>query len=118
MSSTKQGELYAKMLLDSNFKDQAMKDTEYAERFLGIKASKDNAENISRNIAAQTETGKQFVKRVLESNYDAIIDTHGTNVAKNPVIVLNPDSNLSKYGKPEYTKPVKDYLKERYGIVA
>lgn len=116
MSSTKQGELYAKMLLDTKFKNKVLDDIKYANNVLGIEPAKDNdyAEIISRNIAAQTETGKTFIKEVLKQNYDAVVDTHGTNVSKNPVIILNSDSNLAKYTEPEYTKAVQDYLEKYY----
>lgn len=119
MSSTKQGELYTKMLMENPmFASKAVKDTKYAAEFLRIRDADDPAENISRNMAAQTATGKAFVKEVLKRNYDAVVDTHGTNVSKTPVIVLNPDSNLKKIGRPTYTKPVRDFLEAYYGIKA
>ena len=114
MNSVKQGELYTKMLLDTKFKKQAIRDTEYTNKVLDLKKSNDYSENISRNIAAQTKTGKAFVDKVLKSGYDALVDTHGTNVSKIPVIVLNPDSNLSKTSKTEYTKATKDLLRTYY----
>lgn len=119
MSSTKQGELFTKMMLeDRRFKEQALKDIAYSDRSLGQKSVNDAAENISRNIAMQTKTGKAFVQRVLNNYYDAIVDTHGMNVSKNPLIVLNPDTNMTRISDPEYTQPVKDYLKRMYGITA
>lgn len=119
MSSTKQGELFTKMMLeDSRFKKMALEDIVYSDRGLRQKPVDDAAENISRNIAMQTDTGKVFVQRVLKLNYDAIVDTHGTNVSKDPLIVLNPDANLTRISDPEYTRPVKDYLKRMYGITA
>lgn len=114
MNSVKQGELYTKMLLDTKFKNQAIRDTEYTNKVLDLKKSNDYSENISRNIAAQTKTGKAFVDKVLKSGYDALVDTHGTNVSKIPVIVLNPDLNLSKTSKTEYTKATKDLLRTYY----
>lgn len=102
------------MLLDTKFKKQAIRDTEYTNKVLDLKKSNDYSENISRNIAAQTKTGKAFVDKVLKSGYDALVDTHGTNVSKIPVIVLNPDSNLSKTSKTEYTKATKDLLRTYY----
>lgn len=119
MSSTKQGELFTKMMLENDaFKEMALEDISYSDRNLHQKSVDDAAENISRNIAAQTDTGKAFVNRVLKLGYDAIVDTHGTNVAKDPLIVLNPDTNLSKISDPEYTRPVKEYLQRMYGIAA
>ena len=121
MNITKQGELYSKMLKNSDFANQAVKDTKYANEFLYRnpvgKESNDAAENISRNVAAQTETGKKFIAEVLKRNYDALVDTHGLNVAKNPVIILNPDSNIEKAAEPVYTKAVEDFLK-RHNISA
>lgn len=115
MSSTQQGELYAKLLLDSKFKDQAVLDNKFATDELGLKGTTDNAENISRNIAMQTKTGKDFVQKVLEGGFDALVDTHGTNVAENPLIVLNPDANLVRDGEAEYTQAVQDFFKKYYG---
>ena len=113
MSSTQQGELYTKMLMDSDFKKQALADTDYTNNnfFNGLKAVDDASENISRNIAAQTATGKAFVKKVLEQGYDAMEDTHGKNTSKDPLIVLNPDKNLMRDGDAEYTDAVKEFLK-------
>ena len=117
MSSTKQGELFTKLMLeDPKFKEMSLKDISYSDKSLHQKPTDDAAENISRNIATQTATGKAFVKKVLELDYDAIVDTHGTNVSKDPLIVLNPDTNLTKISEPEYTRPVKEYLKRVYGI--
>ena len=39
----------------------------------------------------------------------------GAYVKKNPVIVLNPDSNLSRNADPVYTQAVQDFLKRYYG---
>lgn len=117
MTAAKQGELYTKMLLDTKFKEQAISDTDFSNRQLGQKKSDDPAENISRNVAMQTATGKAFVKKALEENYDVLFDTHGTNVSENPVIVLNPNLNLSKSAAPEYTTPVKKFLEEYYKSV-
>lgn len=118
MSSTQQGELYAKLLLDSKFKDQAVLDNKFATDKLGLKGTTDNAENISRNIAMQTKTGKDFVQKVLEGGFDALVDTHGTNVAENPLIVLKPDANLVRDGEAEYTQAVQDFFKKYYGHTA
>lgn len=114
MSSKKQGELFTKMMLeDKKFKNQALKDIEYSDYALAQKTVKNAAENISRNIAIQTKTGKAFVKRVIVENYDAIEDTHGKNVSKSPLIILNPDANIERVSDPEYTNPVKKYASRR-----
>ena len=101
--------------MDSDFAKQAMRDTEYFNREMGQEESNSAAENISRNIAMQTQTGKAFIENAMKNGYDALIDTHGTNVSKNPVIVLNPDSNLSRNADPVYTQAVQDFLKRYYG---
>ena len=119
MSSAKQGEVYAKMLMDSEFKNQAMKDLEYYHKKKPqVEKTKDNSENISRLISLGTETGKRFVEEALKQNYGALVDKHGTNVSKKPLIVRDAKSNLKKYAEPEYTQPVKDYLKKHHGISA
>lgn len=66
MSSTKQGELYTKMLMDSDFAKQAMRDTEYFNREMSQEESNSAAENISRNIAMQTQTGKAFIENAMK----------------------------------------------------
>lgn len=116
MSTAKQGKLYTEMLLDSKFKTQALKDIQVANDVLKIKPVDNDAENISRAVAARTETGRLFVKKVLERKYDALVDTHGTNVADIPIIVLNAESNLSAVGNLEWTQPVKDYARSHYGF--
>ena len=115
MTSAKQGEEYIKMLSDTTLKDKVIRDTELATSRLGAPASTDAAENISRNLAMQTETGKRFIERALKDGYGGLMDTHGTNVSSNPAIILDPNSNLAKYAEPEYTKPVKEFLDRYYG---
>ena len=116
MSSVKQGELFTQMILeDPVISNIAVRDIMIANKTLNNqKPTDDAAENISRNIAAQTETGKIFTQKVLDMKYDAIVDTHGTNVSKDPLIVLNPDVNLERVAAPEYTEPTKEVLR-RYG---
>ena len=101
--------------MDSDFGKQAIRDTEYVNQEFGLKKTNSAAENISRNIAMQTQTGKAFIENAIKNGYDALFDTHGTNVSKNPVIVLNPDSNLSRNADPVYTQAVQDFLKRYYG---
>lgn len=110
-SSAEQGRIFSEMLLENDFKNKAIRDIEFSDRSLRQSPTENNAENISRNIAMQTETGKAFVKKLQSMNYDAIFDTHGTNVSENPLIVLSPDENLKKLNT-EYTDPVKDFLKK------
>lgn len=119
MSSVQQGELFTKMMLeDPKFKQKAFEDIAYATQRLNQKDVDDAAENISRNVAMQTDTAKAFINRVLDMKYDALVDTHGTNVSKNPLIVLDPDTKLDKISDPEYTRPVREYLSQKYGITA
>lgn len=115
MSKVEQGKKYIEMLKDKDFYNQALIDTQNANYKLGLKESKNQTVNLSRNIAMQTSTGKAFINKVLSENYDAIIDIHGQNTSKNPLIILNPDKNLVKNKEADYTKPVKDYLKKRQG---
>ena len=111
LPSFTQGKLFTHMMInDPIFSQFAIVDIENANKFLHLKPSNDPAENISRNIAAQTKTGKDFVDTIRSLGYDAVIDTHGRNVSKNPLIVFDPDVNLTKTGKETYTKPVQEYL--------
>lgn len=83
-----------------------------------MKKTNDPSEEISRLMSAFTlETGKKFTDEVLKRGYDAVVDTHGQNVSKSPVIILNANTNLKKIGT-DYTETAKEYLKEVYGIAA
>lgn len=111
MSKEESGKKYVEMLENTSFWNQAVMDTNMANYKLGLDPSDDPAENISRNIAMQTITGKNFVDHLLRNNYDAIVDVHGQNVSENPLIVFNPDKNLTRNEEPKYSKPVEDYFK-------
>lgn len=121
MDSTKQGKLFVEMMMkDKKFKNQVIKDLDSYHKIMPyVKRSDDNAENISRLMSIrQLETGRKFIDEIMSRGYDAVVDTHGTNTAKTPLIVLNADTNLKKLDNVEYSKAVQDYLKERYGVTA
>ncbi len=92
-SETEVGKRFVDQLMADG--DFTMQQTMYANRFLG---TRDNditfKEAAARNIAAQTELGRRITTDILNSGYDAVPDTHGTNVSDNPVIVLNPDEKI------------------------
>lgn len=114
-SSTKQGKIYLDMLMkDKNFAKQAAEDIKVVNRKFNVKKSKSNSENISRNIALQTETGKKFVNKLMSMGYEGLVDTHGKNVADIPIILLNPDKNLTKEST-ELTNAVRNYYRQ-YGF--
>lgn len=119
MDSKKQGELFTKMLMNTDFKNQAVKDLDMYYKYMPqMKKTNDPSEEISRLTSAFTlETGKKFTDEVLKRGYDAVVDTHGQNVSKSPVIILNANTNLKKIGT-DYTETAKEYLKEVYGIAA
>lgn len=119
MDSKKQGELFTKMLMNTDFKNQAVKDLDMYYKYMPqMKKTNDPSEEISRLMSAFTlETGKKFTDEVLKRGYDAVVDTHGQNVSKSPVIILNANTNLKKIGT-DYTETAKEYLKEVYGIAA
>lgn len=119
MSSTKQGKLYTKMLMDSNFRNQAVKDINtYYEAMPQMKRTNNPSEEISRIMSVSSLwTGKAFADEVLKRGYDAVIDTHGQNTAKTPLIILNADTNLKEIDA-DYTDKAKEYLREAYGIAA
>lgn len=81
-------------------KTKLLNDTSYARKFLGYPVQPDKPispeELVSLNIAAQTETGKKFVKLLMDKGYGAVSDTHGRNVSNDPVILLDPDSKIKK----------------------
>lgn len=100
-------------------KKQAVKDiSAYYEAMPQMKRTNNPSEEISRIMSASSLwTGKAFADEVLKRGYDAVIDTHGQNVAKNPLIILNADTNIKKIDM-DYTDTAKEYLREAYGIVA
>ena len=119
MDTTKQGELYTKMLMDKKFREQANRDLEtYNKAMPNTKQTNDPAEIVSRLVSGsyRLESGQKFINEAINNGYDAMIDTHGTNVSKTPVIVLNADTNLSKLDGVEYTEPAKKYLRRVYGF--
>ena len=119
MDSTKQGKLFTEMLMNTDFKKQAVKDLDMYYKYMPqMKKTNDPSEEISRLMSAATlETGKKFTDEVLKRGYDVVVDTHGQNTAKTPVIILNADTNLKKIGM-DYTETAKKYLKKTYGIAA
>ena len=107
-SSQEQGKKFAEMIA----KDQKFAKTAYAD-FLKLEpwyvAQLPNLEDPSGKglrgdlvssvmVSRQAESGKKFVKAMLKEGYDGLEDTLGreTTDAKNPVIVLNPDVNLTR----------------------
>lgn len=90
------GKEYTNLLLDKKFKNQVLHDTDYANSELYRTKTKDPSINASRNITMRTETGKRIVNKLLNKKYDGVYDVHGTNVAKNPLIIFNPDKNLKR----------------------
>ena len=76
--------------------------TKSAMDFMGYypeQSERTGAKLASLNIAAETNLGKKFVSDLMNSGYDAVTDTHGTNVAYDPVILLNPDDGKLKMVK-------------------
>lgn len=65
-----------------------------------MKTAKDRNETYgsiaSTLIASQVATGKKVVNAMLKAGYDAIPDVNGTDIAYDPIIVLNPDKKLTK----------------------
>lgn len=98
MSSKQSGEHFSRMLSDKKFADQALRDTVNAFQRLNAspKDYDDPSQQISYNLALQTKTGKAFVDSIRNLGYEAIVDTHGKNTSKDPLIILDPDKNLYK----------------------
>ena len=99
--------------MNKDFKNQAVKDLNIYYKYMPqMKKTNDPSIEISRLMSASTlETGKKFTDEVLKKGYDAIVDTHGQNTSKMPVIILNADTNLKKIDV-DYTEKAKEYLKE------
>lgn len=122
MSAKQQGEKYIDMLKKNDaFKQTSIDEFRRVENFgpkirqnTVLSKKSNNAEIISRHIAKQTETGKAFIKEVIKE-YDALYDTHGTNLSKNPVIILNSNKNLKKSGNVDITPETRKMLKSMYG---
>lgn len=81
--------------------NQIILDTEKASSRIGY-SSEDMDDMLSLNFAAQTESGKKFINKLIELGYDGIEDIHGRNTADDPVIVFNPEQNLRKQKVSEY----------------
>lgn len=114
MSSAEQGKKFVEMVKnDPEFRARAPVDSLYADRFLGVGRSDDQAELISRNIAAQTQTGKRFVQELLKEGYGGVEDTHGKNVSKDPVIIFDPDTNLRRTRSTETRASVEEMIRRR-----
>lgn len=114
-TKVEQGKIFAQMKADNpDFYKQAMKDAEDYNRRMNQAETKDEAELISRNLSLCTASGEQFVNKLKDLKYDAIFDTHGTNVSKNPLIILDPDKNLKKIDDPSYTKATQKYYDDYY----
>lgn len=47
-------------------------------------------------IASQTKTGKDFVNRMLKSEYGGVGDINGTDVSEDPIIIFEPDKKMTK----------------------
>jgi hypothetical protein len=112
MGTKKQGEIFTNMLMNnSDFRNQFIVDQDQMARW-GTRKGYDLTDSLSMNVAVQSKTGKAFVDKVRKLGYDGLFDADGTNVAKAPVIVLNPENNLSKQGKETPTWVTKKYEKE------
>lgn len=94
--ATKLGELFCEELKkDSGFMQRAMDETRAIEKRTGYKTSGfDDA--LSYSLAMQTDMGKQFIEKLIGQGYGAIEDYHGRNVAKDPIILLDPDNKIRK----------------------
>lgn len=93
----KLGEIFTnEMLKDPKLANAIIDDTKKAERFLQYKNEYDMTEGLSLNLAAQTETGKKFINELLNMGYEGIEDAHGRNTSKDPIIIFEPDKNLTR----------------------
>ena len=64
-------------------------------------------------LATQKKSGKRIIKELKKMGFGAIEDDHGKNVAKDPVIILDPDKNLVKvYPTSRNDKYVQRYSEE------
>lgn len=118
VSGAQSGKRFVDEFLMSEKSSQAISDTEKALTMMKMYPSSvydiKNGEVIglkpahmaSLNMAAQTETGKQFVQNMLNDGYGAVADVHGRNTAYDPLIILGPDDKLKKasVSKTKYTK--------------
>lgn len=100
-SETKLGQLYADSMMGGIEKSRkVIDDTNRAIEFLRFTPHDgetiNGAKLASLNMAAQTETGKAIVQMLIGEGYEGVTDTHGRNVADDPIIVFNPDQNLKK----------------------
>ena len=62
-------------------------------------------------VSRHYKSAQIYLDRIQEAGYDAVYDVHGSNMADNPLIILNPGKNLSKEQTTRYTKASEEYLK-------
>lgn len=87
--------LAEKALSDPKFEKQVIRDTAEASRGFS-KMPNDINIKLQSNMSAQTQTGKHLVDQLLKRGYDAIEDSVGWDVSRDPIIILDPDKNLQK----------------------
>lgn len=112
------GKIFDDMLKDTKVKDIVKHDIkdyykkvpEQATRKAKAKTSADMG---SRMLAVSRyyKSAQIYLDRIQEAGYDAVYDVHGSNMADNPLIILNPGKNLSKEQTTRYTKASEEYLK-------
>lgn len=74
--------------------EKIIKDTNKASEFLNGYMSEDLDDMLATNFAAQTDTGKLFVKKLIDLGYDGIEDYHGRNTSEDPIIIFDPDKKM------------------------
>lgn len=100
-SSVKIGKELMKKYSNPKTKSQTGRDSNYAYNRRGGNFLKTDQEYAALNIAERTKTGKAIVKSLMKQGYKGVIDPHGLDVGKIPIVMFNTDKNLKIVKKRE-----------------
>ena len=115
---TKLGELWVNQQLDIE-NSQVINDTQASAKVHGLYRSDGKYEDINKilsgNFNQQTKTGKEFVDKLLKLGYDGIEDRNGQNIAKDPIIIFDPNKNIKKIStsRNEWDKEFWDLINKK-----
>lgn len=93
-SSMQAGREFMRRYLNPKTKKQTGLDSNYAYNRLGGNFLKTDQEYASLNIAERTKTGKAIVDALMKQGYKGVVDAHGLDVGKLPIIMFDPSKNL------------------------
>lgn len=101
--NTKAGEIFVKDILNKIGSEKVIQTSKtarwqlhnYDPEYL-FKDFESYEEMGSYNLAMQTSVGKAYVEALKNRGYQAVADVHGQNVAKDPLIIFDPEKHLKR----------------------